>query len=168
MKIDLFEFARHGRTESGHVPLSRLTRIETPEPTGSLAWSATGSTKGRHGALRLDLTVTGAVVLICQRCLKPMTETLDLRPRFLIAPDDDTADALDQDDKFDVVVGAPTFELDTLIEDEVILALPIAPRHAVCPDGAGDVDATTRRPSPFAVLAGLRTGGEPPDGTVDG
>ena len=163
MQIDLFEFARQGRTASGVVAVAALARIETPEghaSPGSLAWTATGSTRGRHGALRVDLTIDGDVVLTCQRCLKPMTQTLALAPRFLVAADEAEAEAMDQDDEYDVVVGSPTFELDTLIEDEVILALPIAPRHVVCP--GGDQVAPVTRPSPFAALAGFKVAGGPP------
>ena len=127
MKIDLFEFARQQSTASGATSLADLPRIETPDRGGNLAWTASGSTHGRHGAVRLDLTIDGEVVLICQRCLGPMTEPLHLRPKFLVAADEQTADALDQDDDFDVVVGSAEFDLDVLIEDEVVLALPIAP-----------------------------------------
>ena len=158
MKIDLFEFARQQESASGRTSLADLPRIETPNRDGSLAWTAAGSARGRHGGLRLDLTVDGDVVLICQRCLEPMTEALHLRPKFLVAADEDTADALDQDDDFDVVVGSAEFDLDTLIEDEVVLALPIAPRHTVCPDGRTDAAASTGKPSPFAALAGWKKG----------
>lgn len=156
MKIDLFEFARQHRTTSGRAPLAALPRIETIDRDGALDWTATGSSQGRRGALRLDLAVDGTVSLTCQRCLQPMTETLHLASRFLVAGDEATAEQLDQDDEFDVVVGAADFELDALIEDEVILALPIAPRHVVCPTGAADAGDVARRPSPFAALAGLR------------
>ena len=48
-----------------------------------------------------------------------------------------------------------------LIEDEVLLALPYAPRHdeAIC--GGGDVQDGLKKPSPFAVLQGLKTGKSP-------
>ncbi len=166
MKIDLFEFAKQHRTASGDAALANLPRIETHHRRGSLAWNATGSTHGRHGNLRFDLAIDGDVVLICQRCMQPMTESLHLRSKFLIAKDEDTADHLDQDDDYDVLVGSPTFDVDALIEDEVILALPIAPRHAVCPDGAADVAGVSRKPSPFAGLAGLKTAraGPPKEG----
>ncbi len=144
-----------------------LPRVDTPDRGGGLSWSATGSTKGRHGALRLDLAVDGEVVLTCQRCLGPMTKPLQLRSRFLIAKDEDAAEALDQDDDYDVVVGSEAFETDTLIEDEVLLALPIAPRHAVCPAGAGSVAPSTK-PSPFAALAGWKTTAGNHDGGGDG
>ena len=156
MKIDLFEFARQHRSVSGRVPLSALPRIDAIDRSASLDWTAIGSDRGRHGTLRLDLGIEGAVELTCQRCLQPMTEHLKLSSRFLVAGDEASADHLDQDDEFDVVVGSEDFDLDGLIEDEVILALPIAPRHAVCPHGAGDLPSGARRPSPFAALAGLR------------
>jgi len=161
MKIDLFEFARQQSTASGETSLADLPRIDTADRSGRLAWTAAGSTHGRHGALRLDLSIDGDVALICQRCLEPMTETLRLRPRFLVAADEDRADAMDQDDEFDVVVGSAEFDLDTLIEDEVLLALPIAPRHAVCPDGRADGASGARKPSPFAALADLKIGSGP-------
>ena len=157
MKIDLFEFARRHLDASGTVSLADLPRIDTPDRSTTLAWSATGSTAGRHGTLRLDLTIHGDVVLTCQRCLQPLRETLALRSKCLIAADEMAADALDQDDEYDVVVGSDAFEIDALIEDEVILALPIAPRHAVCPDGTTDA-STVIRPSPFAALAALKKG----------
>ncbi len=168
MKLDLFEFARQQQTASGDVALANLMRIDTPDRNGGLAWRASGSTHGRHGGLRLDLAIDGDVVLTCQRCLQPMTESLRLRPKFLIAGDEEAADRLDQDDEFDVVVGSPTFDLDQLIEDEVILALPIAPRHAVCPGDAKTPSSGAGRPSPFAALAGLKTSNGATNGAVDG
>jgi len=158
MKLDLFAFARQKQTASGTVAVHALPRIDAARPDDVLTWTARGSMNGRHGAPRLDLDVDGSVTLICQRCLQPLQEPIAIRARFLIAADEATADALDQDDDYDVVVGATDFEVDTLVEDEVILALPGAPRHRVCPDGATDGSDRTKKPSPFAVLAGLRTG----------
>ena len=85
-----------------------------------------------------------------------MQQPLHLAPRFLIAEDEDSADRLDQDDDYDVVVGSAQFDLHALIEDEVLLALPVAPRHVVCPDGTTEAGTATRKPSAFAALAVLR------------
>jgi uncharacterized protein len=159
MKIDLFAFARLKQSASGTTSLQDLPRVETVERDGALAWVATGSMNGRHGAPRLDLSVDGEVTLICQRCLQPLQEPIAIRSRFLIAADEATAEALDQDDAYDVVVADAEFELDTLIEDEVILALPSAPRHRVCPTSAAIDVLKIGRPSPFAALAVLKVGG---------
>jgi uncharacterized protein len=157
MKIDPFEFARTGERASGELPLSSMSRIEMPTRDGALHWTARGSMNGRHGAPRLDLDADGSVTLTCQRCLQPMQQPVAIHARFLVAADEDAADALDQDDDYDVVVGLPGLDLDQLIEDEVILALPSAPRHQVCPDGATDASAVVSKPSPFAALAALTT-----------
>lgn len=168
MKIDPFEFARTGEDARGELPLSSLRRIDSPSRDGSLGWSARGSMTGRHGAPRLDLAVDGTVTLTCQRCLQPMQQPVAIRARFLIAADEDAADAMDQDDEFDVVVAQPGFDLDELIEDEVILALPSAPRHRVCPDTVAAATTTATKPSPFAALAALKSKASDPGRDDDG
>jgi uncharacterized protein len=158
MKIDLFEFARQGGEASGALALIEMPRVETPDRSGSMAWKAAGSAGTRHGSLQLDLDVDGTVELICQRCLMPMAHALSIRSHFVIVRDEAAAAALDDDDNYDAIIGAPDFELDTLIEDEVLLALPIAPRHDVCPGEQDRAPAASGRSSPFAALAALKTG----------
>jgi uncharacterized protein len=161
MIVDLFEFARHAEQASGTVAVSELTRVDTPHRDGELEWSARGSMRGRHGTPRLDIEIDGAVTLTCQRCLQPMIEPVHIASRFLIANGEDEADALDQDDDYDVVIGSTAFDLVALVEDEVILALAIAPRHDVCPTGETDASTPATRPSAFAALSALRTGADP-------
>ena len=51
-------------------------------------------------------------------------------------------------------------DLADLVEDQLILALPLVPMHESCPQAlpvqAGAVPAADAPVSPFAVLAGLR------------
>ena len=84
---------------------------------------------------------------------------------------EEAADAAPMDDdEVDVIAGSKHFSLLDLIEDEVLLALPVAPKHDVCPtvheslvtgsDGEAQPEAEPeeeKRPSPFAALAGLKT-----------
>ncbi|MNS67382.1 hypothetical protein D3C72_1006320 [compost metagenome] len=84
---------------------------------------------------------------------------------------EEAADAAPMDDdEVDVIAGSKRFSLLDLIEDEVLLALPVAPKHDVCPtvheslvtgsDGEAQPEAEPeeeKRPSPFAALAGLKT-----------
>jgi uncharacterized protein len=148
MIVDLFEFARHAEQASGTVAVSELTRVDTPHRDGELEWSARGSMRGRHGTPRLDVEIDGAVTLTCQRCLQPMIEPVHIASRFLIANGDEEA-------------GSTAFDLVALVEDEVILALAIAPRHDVCPTGETDASTPATRPSAFAALSALRTGADP-------
>jgi len=73
-------------------------------------------------------------------------------------------------DDYDVLVGSGRFDVLDLVEDEAIMALPIAPRHSACdlPDAhlpAGQNAPRSRngasspeRENPFAVLASLKSG----------
>lgn len=171
MKIDLFEFARLGGEAAGELPLERMQRVDTPDRRDAMTWKAAVGAEGRRGFPRLDLEIDGAIPLICQRCLQPMTQVVAIRSRFLIVADEPQASALDDDDTYDAIVGATDFDLDALIEDEVILALPIAPRHEVCPDESANFPYREKKPSPFAGLAVLKTGargGHGADGGDDG
>jgi uncharacterized protein len=58
---------------------------------------------------------------------------------------DDSADSMDADQELSVL---------SLIEDEVLLALPIAPMHEICDSPLAD--AGRNRASPFAALAALK------------
>ncbi len=169
MKVDLFEFARGAHEAEGEIPVSRLTRVDSPDPVGAFRWSAVGSRFGRDQDPHLDLQVEGSVVMTCQRCLQPMRQPIAIASTFLIVADEATAETLDDDDAIDVLVGAPDFDLDELVEDEVILALPIAPKHDLCPGAATEAPTGVARPSPFAALAGVkwRTESAPADSNGD-
>ena len=80
----------------------------------------------------------------------------------VLAKDDDAADAIEElldDEAIDVIVGEPEFDVVYLVEDEALLALPVAPKHEVCPGKAvepvGSVEAV-EKVSPFAVLKNLK------------
>ena len=157
MKIDLFEFARLGGEASGQLALADMQRIDAPDRSGAMIWKAAVGSDGRRGLPRLDLDIDGTIELVCQRCLQPMMQEVAIRSHFLIAPNEEVAVALDDDDAYDAIVGAVDFDLDALIEDEVILALPIAPRHKVCTD-ENALLYKDEKPSPFAALAALKIG----------
>ena len=55
------------------------------------------------------------------------------------------------------------FDLLELLEDELLMALPVVPKHDVCPQSvklqavdADFVEPEDRKPNPFAVLQQLR------------
>ena len=78
---------------------------------------------------------------------------------------EETAAELDADTEDDVLAMTRALDVQALLEDELLLSLPLVPRHLVCPDplvvppdGAPDVD-TAEKPQPFAALAALKRGG---------
>jgi uncharacterized protein len=112
------------------------------------------------------------VPLECQRCLDTVDTPLEIDRHFVFVANEEAAAALDEDeDEADVLVLSRHFDLIELIEDELLLALPVVPRHDSCPRAltpGGSVAPTAiepppvdERPNPFAVLATLKA---PKDG----
>jgi uncharacterized protein len=77
----------------------------------------------------------------------------------MLAKDEASADALEdklEDEEVEVVVGSKTMDMLALIEDEALLALPVSPRHEVCPDQSALEALKADKPeSPFSVLKNL-------------
>jgi uncharacterized metal-binding protein YceD (DUF177 family) len=63
---------------------------------------------------------------------------------------------VEADDDVDRVLATNAMDVASLVEDEVLLVLPMAPMHERCEPDAGLRAAD--RGAPFAVLAGLRKG----------
>ena len=69
---------------------------------------------------------------------------------------------LDEEGDEDVLALTRALDLPALVEDELILALPLVPRHEVCPQDVPleavdeGFEAAGERPNPFAALAALK------------
>jgi uncharacterized protein len=160
--IDAFEFCRHKQQAQGGIPVAELGRLaqETVDRSGTIAWTLSGDID-KLGHAQLSLAVSGAVNLICQRCLTALNFEIDSKSLLVLAKDEAQADAIEalfDDDEIDVIVGAAAFDVINLIEDEALLALPVAPKHDVCPDqGVAAAESEgAERASPFAVLKKLK------------
>jgi uncharacterized protein len=97
---------------------------------------------------------------MCQRCLTPYTLPIATNTLLVLARDDAQADeteAMLDDDSIDVIVGSTTLDVLALVEDDALLALPLSPRHDVCPDGAQAAVVKDKKESPFAVLKKLKS-----------
>ena len=158
---DVFRFAAGGGVLEGEVSAARLGRLsdQLAADEGVIGWRLSGSVDAESRS-RLDLVVSGRLVLRCQRCLGGLDWDLAIETALLPvrAGQDLPEDELENDevDSFEVD-GDGGLDVLSLVEDEIILALPIAPRHADCrmPEGAG-ADGGVRRELPFAALADLR------------
>ena len=168
-RLDVPGFAEAAGTLSAHDPLSRFPRL-VAEATGevlqsSVDWRAVGAQRaGAAGGPEpwMHLEADAVVPLQCQRCLSPVDTALRVDRWFRFAVDEATAAAQDEEAEEDVLVSSQAFELRALIEDELLMDIPITPRHDVCPDApplsavdAGFETAEAERPHPFAALDGL-------------
>lgn len=169
--IDSLEFARTGRQVSGQVPLSALARLADllAREEGTLDWSLRGERRldvqGRQRAI-LALTVEGSLWMTCQRCLLPLQVHLRADNHLLPLaageawPDEENEDFAglgmagpehDNIDPIEAAIGQSVLEL---VEDEVLLSLPIAPVHEMCSVPVHDNGRAAA--SPFAALAQLK------------
>ncbi|MDB5825249.1 MAG: hypothetical protein JWR21_3953 [Herminiimonas sp.] len=162
--IDAFQFCRQQERREGKVAVSDLRRLSeelSGVPTGLLHWSLVGGSD-RQGRPQLQVSATGLVQLRCQRCLGPMPFDLASHSVLVLAPDEATADELDQlleEEEVEVVVGSSAMNFLTIVEDEALLALPLAPRHDHCPEPlepVSDKPGEEARKSPFAALKNLK------------
>lgn len=151
--IDGFEFARLRRELRGEAALSRMQRLDDLLASGSgqVKYRIAGEIDGEGHSL-LHLEVEGTLKLKCQRCLGEFDYPLRIRSNLKLVKDEaDLVDIEDEDPDVDSIVVREKMEILPMIEDEILLELPYAPRHVEC-EGSGDGD--DERESPFAVLKG--------------
>ncbi len=167
--LDLRAFCADAAVVSGQTALATLPRLAQglAEPPGDLSvrWWAQGQTlpvAGGEPELWLTLQAQASVVLECQRCLSSYTQPLMLARRFRFVRGEEEAERLDELSEDDVLVLPPRLDLIELLEDELILAIPLVPRHeGSCPVPlplVADEPAEAEPPNPFAALAALRKG----------
>ncbi len=110
----------------------------------------------------LHLQVGVSLPLTCQRCLSVVDVPVLVDRSFRFVETESQAEAEDDESSEDVLVSSREFDLRGLIEDEVLMDLPVVPRHDSCPVAIklavadADFEDATVKPNPFAVLAGLK------------
>ncbi len=172
--IDTDAFTRAGERLEGTLRPGDCSRLREllADDRGELRWTLRGERRrrpegGSDGLL--ELTLAGALQLPCVRCLEPVETAMDETRQYRLALTEAQAERDDlESEDVDVITGGQNFDVLALVEDEAIMALPLAPSHAACglpvdlPDAgpAAEVAPETpaERPNPFAVLERLKRG----------
>ena len=184
--VEPFALATQGRTIEGKIPLAELKRLGTLARSSQ---SQNGESKGaassiegsvefilcfdidESGAPRIGGNVSTTLRLQCQRCMEDMDYPLTLKINLGIVPSREAAANLP--DSYDpLVVSGDEITITSILEDELILALPIVAMHEIesCSLGkvsskeSGNFDreveqenlSPPKRENPFAVLAQLK------------
>jgi uncharacterized protein len=169
-RLDVRAFSRDGATLSGQAPLVQWERLSAEsEGAGEsppVKWQARGEAVPEVGAqdqVWLHLQVNAVLPLLCQRCLSPVLTAVNVDRSFRFVADEATAMALDDEQEEDLLVISREFNMIDLVEDELILAMPLVPLHEACPEplhmSVEDPQfeqEEEKRPHPFAALAGLK------------
>jgi uncharacterized protein len=145
-RLDVSRFADEAATLEGQEPLSSWSRLresvqapELDQAEPALRWQLLGERRARQGEppqVWLHLHGHAQVQMTCQRCLARVDVALHLQRSFRFVDTEAQAEQLDEALDDDVLVLHTAFDARTLVEDEALLALPLVPRHGVCPASA--------------------------------
>ena len=159
-RFDALKLAERRDRIDGEIDADRLPRLadRVVPGEGRVRWSVTGGRDERDRPA-LTLGLDGSLSVICQRCLRPLAVPIVQQTELLLARNDAELARLDADEP-EVVLAATPLDALTLVEDELLLSLPFAPCHEKgdCAAAASPMPTAQVAPSPFAPLAGLKTG----------
>ena len=169
-RLDVKSFAEAAAELDGHERLGDHPRLMA-ETAGrgadtQLAWSVTGEMRNPghvHPEIWLHLAANTVLSLTCQRCLAPVDVAVAVERPFRFVQDEAVAMAQDDRSEEDLLALSRSFDLIELVEDELLMDLPVAPRHEVCPvpvklavaDEGFEAEPAPRE-NPFALLQRLK------------
>ena len=161
--INIHEFIKqsleiHGKIRASRIPAMRdilYSSVSGGEKAGEISYSFTGE-KGRRGKPELKLVLNGELKLICQRCLGELNYPILSSSVFEVVEDESEIPDLDENDETDFIVASNQFNVDTLIEEELLLSLPFSPRHEneVCLSKADGYKE--QKKNPFQILEKIK------------
>ena len=169
-RLNIQAFAQEGQPFLEITPLSKLERLaqetQGPEPDLPINWRAAAELRPHAGAeddVWLRLEAKASLPLTCQRCMGTVATALEINQWYRFVANEDIALAEDDQSEEDLLVMAPQFDLLAVLEDELLMALPLVPMHETCPvapgfnTGEGELAVQEdTKPHPFAALAQLK------------
>lgn len=172
-QIEPFKWAEQGFQWAGQVPLTRFVRIAreviAPIDTQFVQVSCRLYMDEYLRVAWLDGELSTQVSMVCQRCLDPVDVPLQTSVHLALLLDERLIERLDEDADFvilseeQVVHGTDdvtnAIDLIELLEDELLLSVPISLRHESCEhkhQPAIQAEPEAKRDNPFEALAGLK------------
>lgn len=136
-RFDAFKLAARASSVSGSLDARRLPNVADSLAPGDdpvpIAWTVEGR-RSAEGRPAISIDIEGDVPLVCQRCLARMAWPVSQGTEVLLAHDEDELATLDAETDGEVILADRPLDAATLVEDELVLTLPFAPRHeGECP-----------------------------------
>ena len=136
-RFDAFKLAARASSVSGSLDARRLPNVADSLAPGDdpvpIAWTIEGR-RSAEGRPAISIDIDGDVPLVCQRCLARMAWPVSQGTEVLLAHDEDELATLDAETEGEVILADRPLDAATLVEDELVLTLPFAPRHeGECP-----------------------------------
>jgi len=100
--------------------------------------------------------IEGFVFLTCQSSLDAFRHEISISDRLVLVDDESQLPPVEaESDEEDYLVADEPLDIRGLVEDAVLLALPMVPRKPGLESAPGGAGAPAPKESPFAALAGL-------------
>ena len=131
-RFDAFRLSVRGGSISGSIDARSLPNVADSLAPGDdpvrVDWTIEGlaSAEGRPA---LAIAIEAEVPLVCQRCLGRMAWKVSQSTEVLLAHDEGELASLDEGSEGEVILADRPLDAATLVEDELVLTLPFAPRH---------------------------------------
>jgi uncharacterized protein len=153
--LDVHALIRQGITLEGEVPVVDLPRLRGTVLRGAPIRFSFRFGRNDEGQAVVTGQVQGMVELTCQRCLEAVAIELDVEVGLGVVGTEEAAKALPYE-LDPLILGEEPVRLVDLIEDEILLALPVVPMHAhTCVPAHREHEGMEKADNPFAALRGL-------------
>lgn len=131
--VDPLQFARQGRVVSGECPAGSLPRLgeQLARPDGTVRFTLAGHVRA-DGKPAIRLTVEARVILACHRCLGDLSVPVASSRDLVFVEADRMPSLEDEEAEADYLPADERIEPIAIVEEEVLLALPMVPRHTQC------------------------------------
>jgi len=166
IEIDPFRLAKSGLTLEGELSLNKMARLSEAlhDDSGSVYVKMNFDIDKVLGTPFMNGEFKASLSLICERCSEPMQYDVDIRCSLALLSNERKIESLaDQYEPWVIDNDNPVL-LSSIVEDELILAIPLIPKHdhSCLPAEAwfaGDVieEDVEEKVSPFAVLSALKS-----------
>jgi uncharacterized protein len=136
------------------IPLAEFPRLPLQKAGAGETVSGRAQFRREGGFAVAELEVTGRVQLVCQRCLTPMFQPVDGNARIALVASETEADRVPPE--FEPVRAVEgRIRLRDLVEEEVLLSLPIVPLHENPQDCVPATSLADSMHKPFERLSEL-------------
>ena len=156
--INSLEFSRSAKVLRGKIATANLYRLRDylRSAEGAIEYELSGAVDPEGESL-LHLAIKGKLYLKCQRCLEELEHDVDLvSDLLLIENEKELPEITEENDKVDCILAETEMDVLALLEDEIILNLPISPRHETGPCSMTVHAGGETTQSVFAPLAALK------------
>lgn len=129
VEIDPRRFCKGGQSWEVRDDVATFPRLAHEFTQGELFCRVAGVADA-SGALSFGIEIHGDVTLTCQRCLGELPYTVGIHRTLQLARDENELERLDAEPDCEAILAPAKLDLVALVEDEVLLSLPMAAMHA--------------------------------------